>query len=382
MVLVARDESATPFGQRSIPPGSVSPHSHSAGIPPLRTSLDRHLTLLSAKPNVHRRLFAITAQHATHDVEVLRSIGGLPAHIVGQFREPSVFQRSEDGQYFVFDRRAQRVSRIDRNREIATTIVDIGPEQGRIIGASSFDLGSRQRFVVADPPNGRERVQIFDVDGHRVGGFTLPGRAAPRITLDNVVLNGIGSLQFTGQTILMNQPELGGLITKFNLGGQPFHTFGVFRQTGHEGNRDVHLALNTGLPLVAPGDRFYFVFQAGVPMFRKYNAAGALLFERHVEGPELDPIINNLPTNWPRHLDSDGRMIPLIPPTVRTATVDPDGNLWIALSVPYLYVYNPNGEKIRTVRLQAAGKVQPNSLFFADRARMLVTPGCYEFRVW
>lgn len=75
-------------------------------------------------------------------------------------------------------------------------------------------------------------------------------------------------------------------------------------------------------------------------------------------------------------------MLPLIPPTVRTAAVDPDGNLWIALSVPYLYVYDPGGEKVRTVRLQAAGPVQPDSLFFVDRTRMLVTPGCYEFTVW
>ena len=325
---------------------------------------------------------AVAAPRAADEVEVLRSTGGLPPHVVGQFREPAVFQRSTGERYFVFDRRAQRVYRIDRDREAATTIVDIGPERGRIIGASSFDLGPHQRFVVADAPSGRERVQIFDVDGRRLGGFTLPGRAAPRITLDNVVLNGVGSLQFTGQTILMNQPELGGLITRFSLGGQPFHTFGVFRQTGHEGNRDVHLALNTGLPLVAPGGGFYFVFQAGAPVFRKYDDTGALVFERHVEGPELDPVINDLPTRWPRRADAEGRMLPLIRPTVRTAAVDPDGNLWIALTVPYLYVYDPSGEKIRTIRLHAAGTVKPDSLYFVDRTRMLVTPGCYEFTVW
>ena len=46
--------------------------------------------------------------------------------------------------------------------------------------------------------------------------------------------------------------------------------------------------MNVGLPLGAPGGGFYFVFMAGVPMFRKYDAHGRLLFERHIEGPELD----------------------------------------------------------------------------------------------
>ena len=312
--------------------------------------------------------------------EVLRSTGGLPAHVVGQFREPAAFQETAAGVRFVFDRGNHSVYRIDRTG-VARQIVEIGPERGRILGASSFDLGPGDRFVVADAPAGRERVQIFDLEGTRIGGFTLPGRAAPRISLGNIVLNGVGSLQFTGQSIVMNQPELGGLITRFSLNGHPFHTFGVFRQTGHEADRDVHLALNSGLPLVEPDGGFYFVFQAGVPVFRKYDARGNMLFERHVEGAELDVVIANLPTTWPRRTDEGGREIPVIPPTVRTAAVDPDGNLWIALNVPYVYVYDPRGEKIRTVRLRGAGPVQPISLFFPSPNRLLVTPGCYEFTI-
>lgn len=120
-------------------------------------------------------------------------------------------------------------------------------------------------------------MQIFNLDGTRIGDFTLPGRAVPRVTLGNMVLNGIGSLQFTGQSIVMNQPELGGLIIQCSLHGHPFQTFGVFRRTGHETNLDLHLALNSGIPLVDPGGGFYFVFQAGVPLFQKYDARGNLI---------------------------------------------------------------------------------------------------------
>ena len=319
---------------------------------------------------------------AAQHVEVLRSSGGLPPHIVGAFREPSVFQQAPDGRYFVFDRRGQEVHRIDRDRTAATRIVQVGPEAGRILGASTFDLGPGSRFVVADAPGGRERVQTFDLDGRRLGSFRLPGRAAPRLTLGPIVLNGVGSLEFTGRSMLMNQPEIGGLITRFSLDGHPYQTFGVFRATGHESDRDLHLALNSGLPLVDPRGDHYFVFQAGRPLFRKYDRNGALLFERHIEGAELDPLINALPTVWPTRPDDRGRELPLVPPTISTAAIDRAGNLWVALSTPFLYVYDPSGEKIRTVRLQAAGVVHPSSLHFPDDTRMLVAPGCYEFTVW
>ena len=180
----------------------------------------------------------------------------------------------------------------------------------------------------------------------------------------------------------MNQPELGGLVTEFTLSGHPFRTFGVFRRTGFEDDRNVNLALNSGTPLVTPSGDYYFVFQAGVPMFRRYNADGHLVFERHIEGPEVDPMIAALPTAWPRRTDDLGRVLPVVPPTVRTAAVDRSGNLWVGLTGQVVYVFDPNGEKIRTVTLEAAGVIQPSSLSFSVANRLLVTPGCYEYIVW
>ena len=44
--------------------------------------------------------------------------------------------------------------------------------------------------------------------------------------------------------------------------------------------------------------------------------------------------------------------------------------------------YDRDGEKLRTVQFKAVtGPLQPNSLFFTKDGRLLVTPGCYEFRV-
>ena len=310
--------------------------------------------------------------------EILRSISAVPAHVAGRFREAIGFQQSDSGQYFVFDRRAHTVFGIDNAQASSWEIVQIGAESGRIIDPTAFAVAPDGTFVVADAPNGRERIQIFTPVGFRIGGFLLPGRLKTRVVLENAVLNGIGSLQYTGTSILMSQPETGALFAEFDLRGGVNRTIGTLRRTGHESDREVHLALNSGIPLVDPTGGFFFVFQTGEPVFRKYDRAGQLVFERHVEGREIDAVIASLPTTWPTRRTEDGE-IPLVVPAIRTAAVDRGGQLWISFVVPYTYVYDPDGDKIRTVQFRGAGIVAPNSLFFGRNGRVLVTPGLYEF---
>ncbi|MBW8861570.1 MAG: hypothetical protein JF601_04250 [Acidobacteria bacterium] len=296
--------------------------------------------------------FAATIQALKPDV--LRSTGAVPAHIAGRFRDAAGFQQS------------------------SWEIVHIGGEEGRIIDPTAFAVEPNGSFVVADAPNNRERIQIFTPAGFRIGGFLLPGRLKARVVLDNAVLNGIGSLQYTGTTILMSQPETGALITEYELNGGVHRTIGALRRTGHEDDRELHLALNSGIPLVDPTGGFYFVFQTGEPVIRKYDAAGQQVFERHIEGREIDELIANLPGSWPTRKTDEGE-VPLVRPTIRTAAVDPAGNLWVAFVIPYTYVFDRDGDKIRTVQFRGAGILAPTSLFFGASNRVLVTPGLYEF---
>jgi hypothetical protein len=55
--------------------------------------------------------------------------------------------------------------------------------------------------------------------------------------------------------------------------------------------------------------------------------------------------------------------------------------LWIALTSPFTYVYDSTGDKLRTIQFKGAAILTPNSLFFTKDGRVLVTPGCYEFKV-
>ena len=89
--------------------------------------------------------------------------------------------------------------------------------------------------------------------------------------------------------MILSEPDTGWLLTGSTIGGQPIRSTGQLRATGQEADREVHLALNAGLALPEPSGGFYFVFLAGAPAFRKYDAGGQLLFERVIQGRELDP---------------------------------------------------------------------------------------------
>ncbi len=311
-------------------------------------------------------------------VETLRSAGGLPPHVVGRFEEPLAFQQAANGTYYVFDRRGHAVWSMARGTAEAVKVVEIGQESGRIIQPSGFDLAPDGRFVVADVPRAQQRIQTFDAVGGRLTGFFLPGEPAARIVFGTFMLNGAGSVQFTGEGLLLSQPESGALFTEYSVGGYARRSLGRLRATGFEADRDLHVAMNAGLPLADPTGGYFYVFITGRPMFRKYDAAGALVFERHIEGREIDALLDAQPTVWPRRRVVE-REVPVVTPLIRAAAVSPAGELWISLAVPFTYVYDAQGDKVRTVQFSAAGILSPTSLFFAPGGRLLVTPGCYEF---
>jgi hypothetical protein len=321
----------------------------------------------------------VSSSSARIRVDVLTATGGLPAHIVGQFSDPIGFAETKAGEYVVLDRRAHTIFSVDARKTAARKVIVVGFEEGKVLQPGVLALSQDDVLAVADAPNGLERIQFFNAAGMHLGGFYLQTRAAPRLTLGPLILNGVGSMSFTGKTFLVNRPETGALLSEYDTSGAVVRQIGNLRKTGYEADQDLHLAMNVGLPLAAPGGGFYFVFMTGTPKFQKYDAKGTLLFERHIEGVELDAHIQALPTVWPRRASGEGRGLPLVPPLVRAAAVDPDGRLWISLVEPFTYVYDQVGEKIRTVQFKGASLLAPSSLSFAKGNRLLVTPGCYEF---
>jgi hypothetical protein len=310
-------------------------------------------------------------------VETLRSIAGLPAHIAGRFNDITACHQLADGTFLVFDRRSQTVFSVPPAAEAPIEIVKIGAEPGRIIQPYAFDVAPSGMFVVADAPENRSRVQLFMPGGSRLGGFSMAARGFP-LRIDGVAITGLASLVLTDRSLYLSQPESNALITEHGLDGMPARAFGDLRPTGFEQDRPLHNALNSGLVVINPEGGFYYVFVAGVPAFRKYDEAGALIFERHIEGVELDAYMRDRPTVWPRRKSGDGEY-PVVRPAVRAAAADAAGNLWISLDVPYTYVYDRKGDKLRVVQLRGAGILSPTSMSFTKSGRLVATPGCFLF---
>lgn len=280
----------------------------------------------------------------------------------------------------IFDRRGHSVHRVDRARDTSTELVSIGGETGRVLEPTAFSAVADGRFAVADGPNGRERVQVFDADGRRTSGFTLPGRGRARVAVGNLVLNGVGAMHFTGDRVLLNLPETGALLVEYSPGGVPLRSIGRLRASGHEDDPELHLAMNAGIPLAARDGGYWFVFVTGRPELRRFDASGALRFERVIQGRELDPVLAAQPTTWPRRA-VDGTTVPLVTPVVRTAAIAPDGRLWVTLTGSSTYVFDDDGEKLASVQFRAAGLMSPTGLAFTRNGGVLVAPGCYEFQV-
>jgi hypothetical protein len=321
-----------------------------------------------------------TASAQRPAAEVLQSVDGLPPHIVGRFGDPAAFEQAADGTSFVFDRRGHTVYRVDAGRTTATPIVAVGHELGRILRPFGFELGDGELAVGDAPDADSPRIQLFSTSGGRLAAFRLPGPAEGRVQLDGVVLNGVGTMRLTAsRTIAVSQPETGALVTEYDIRGTALRSVGTLRPTAHDNDPQLRLAFNSGLPVPTPDNGYYFVFQTGEPRFRRYDARGSLMYERVIQGPELDPVIAAQPTSWPRRTVRAGLEIPVVRPVVRTAALDRSGRLWISFTVPYAYVYE-EGEKTRTVQFRAAGLITPTSLSFTRDGRLLVTPGCYIFK--
>jgi hypothetical protein len=114
-------------------------------------------------------------------------------------------------------------------------------------------------------------------------------------------------------------------------------------------------------------------------VFRKYDKTGRLVFERAMQGTEIDRLLPALPSSWPRNpLDGE---LPLVRPTIQAAALDADEHLWVSFAAGFTYVFDRDGDKVRVVRFQGAGAVSPTTMFFGADGRLLVTPGLHEYDV-
>lgn len=326
-------------------------------------------------------LSSSVARGAAPAVEILNSVAAVSPRVAASFREPAAFVETRDGRYLVFDRRAQAVFSLDAALANPKKLTTVGPSDGELLQPFAFALTGQRTFFVIDVPGPYERVQTFHDTGTPLTVFSKwPERgAAPRLTVGATVFNGFSPVTASQAGLLTQVPGNAALFCELDATGRILRQVGQWRPTGFEQDPLLHRALNAGLALEAPDGSLWFVFTGGLPIVRKYSAAGDFLFERHLEGPELDAVIQSLPTRWPTRVIGS-REIPVVAPTVRTAAFAPDGQLWVSLVTPFTYVIDTDGNKTRTVQFRGVNPVAADHIAFGTDGRILVAPELYVFQ--
>jgi hypothetical protein len=283
-------------------------------------------------------------------VEVLRSVGGLPPHIVGLFEEPLGFQQTPGGPYYVFDRRGHTVYSVDADRKSALKLIEIGQELGRIIQPAG-SIPPRQDRLSSPTHLEASSACRFRAGGIRVGGFTLPVRqTTAEITLGPS--SSTASRRSSAERTCSSASPKAGPLRELSI-GFALRSIGRLRDTGHEQDRDLHLALNVGLP-IADRPAAFLRLLAGRPMFRMTATAGCCssamsrasswtIISRRCRRAGRRGGARIASCRWCRRRSEQPRSIQ------RTAL--------ISLSQPYTYVYDMHGDKVRTVQFSAAGTI-------------------------
>ena len=119
------------------------------------------------------------------------------------------------------------------------------------------------------------------------------------MTIGNLMLNGAGSIQHTGSTLLISHPESGSLFTEYLRAAtrSAASAAAAYRIRGRStaAHRD-----ERRLPLVDPTGGSSTSSSRALRSSARYDSTGTLIFERHIEGRELDDYLAVQPKRWPR----------------------------------------------------------------------------------
>lgn len=254
--------------------------------------------------------------------------------------------------YVVSDRTRNSVLVINEHSEIVREISGIGSAPGRLFRPGYLDVASDGAIYVQD--GGNERVQSFDLEGRYLGGFattTFTGFAA-----------GADGEVFLGQ------PEKGLLVTVYSRDGKMLRSFGSLKKLSEvygpsfmQDDDKWRNAINRVKLSVEPGGNVLVSFMLA-PYIQKYTREGELVFERRLEGPEIERLAQSVLSpegggnltvstdGFPEHIMS------------LEAVSLPGGEINVILTDGSVYVADAEGCRLRVLRPQAEGRFTPEMI--------------------
>jgi hypothetical protein len=270
------------------------------------------------------------------------------------------------GKYVLTDFKGNRVFIVNASMQVEKEFGRIGSGPGRLLNPGYVDVARDGTIYVQD--GGNERIVTFNQAGDFLGEFPLSDYEGMTVSADNELYVG--------------QPQENQLITVYSRSGKKLRSFGQLKQYSEvygAANVDkdalYKVALNQ-VRLATDKDGNLLVSFMLIPLLQKYSPQGKLLFERKLEAPEIDRLLENIQKKkylTANREGADGRIIAL-DPVIEPAT----GNILVPLVDGSIYVADRDGNKLAFLRPQLPK--QPSQTFYpyvaglGAKGELLLTP--------
>jgi peroxiredoxin len=270
------------------------------------------------------------------------------------------------GKYFLTDFEGNRILVVKDNAEVEREVGRIGSGPGRLFHPGNVDVGRDGTIFVQD--GGNERIVRLDQAGNYLGELRVADYQGLAVGAQN--------------QLYLGQPQEGHLITVYSNSGKKLRSFGqlkkfsdVYGAAFSDKDDPYKIAFNRVRLSTDKEGNLYVSFML-TPLIQKYSPDGALLFERRLEAPEIDRLMEAIQKR--KYISSmadgaDARIVALDP------VIDPaNGNIMVPLVDGSIYLADREGNKLSLLRpswtRQGDGAFYPFVAGLGAKGELLVTP--------